>query len=698
MAQIPLGTFGAQRLTPAPERGRVVTMDPNDVGRGSQAIAGAVANVSMDAINRQNAEDKALARVRASNLILDRENQLKTITADLGEQARLGKLTHDQLAGAYESAIGKLDPLVPTGLDEAETESFGLSLKKLQSNGMQGVQALAQQTRIGEARADLSSRMDILGKDAGMPGSNPEAIIKRMNAEDIDTTGRMAFGVEWDARKQAFADNVYSTHVTQRINAARDNMGELNQLEKDLTEGEGVYASKLDANRRTVALNSVMNFKTRLENKAMAAEAKREAAAMRALALGNQQIASGIPAPAGFWDAIGSKVHGTSIEAEFKDMMHAETEVQEVLRLPPDQQVEFVQQRQVALMTEGGTVKDAANLNRLNTAVANNVKQMQEAPLLFAQARTGTQVQPLDIPSLLASGGDSSVIAAQLQDRASTIQGMRNMYGQGVKMRPLLPQEASALTSTLGQLTPRQQGDIFSLLRQSFGDDATYQGAMQQIAPDSPVKALAGMIHGKQQDITLENNWIADNVTASAGDVAETMLTGENILNKTKADKAADGKSANFPIPKETEFRAEFASQMGKVFAGRPEAFDVAMQAVRSYYTGKSAQEGDITGEVDTKRMRQAIKATIGNPVEVNGGSTVLAPWGMDEDTFYDRAKASFEATMRERGMPDALTNNFGVFSLENRSGDTYRVTQGGDYLRDKEGNPIIINVKGGGQ
>lgn len=693
--RIPMGNFG--NVLPETQRGSA-GFDNTRTSQALGQLGDTVQRIAGNVMDQQHQEDKALARVRASNLLLDRETQIKTITSDLAEKARTGQIKHDQLLSSYESAVGKLDALRPTGLDQAEIEGFDLGLKKLQSSGMLGIQEVAGRARIGEAQADLAARMDTLGKDAGMPGSNPEAIIGRMNAEDIDTAGRMAFGQEWEARKQSFADNVYSTHVTQRINAARDNMGELNRLEKDLTDGEGAYASKLDANRRTVALNSVMNFKTSLENKALAAEAKREAAAMRALALGNQQIASGIPAPAGFWDGIGTQVRGTTMEADFKDMMHAETEVQEVLRLPPDQQVQFIQQRQASLMTEGGTAKDAANFGRLSTAVTNNVKQMQEAPLLFAQARTGADVAPLDIASLLTTGGDTSVIATQLQDRASTIQGMRNLYGSGVKMRPLLPQESTALTSALGQMTPRQQGQVFSLLRQSFGDDATYQGAMQQIAPDSPVKALAGMIHGKQQEITLQNNWIADNVTASAGDVSETMLTGENILNKTKAEKGADGKSANFPIPKETEFRTEFANQMGKVFAGRPEAFDVAMQAVRSYYTGKSAQEGDITGEVDSKRMRQAIKATIGNPVSFNGGSTVLAPWGMDEDQFYDRAKASFEATMRERGMPDALTNNFGIFSLENRSGDTYRVTQGGDYLRDKEGDPIIINVKGGDQ
>lgn len=693
--RIPTGNFG--NVMPEVRQGSA-GFDNTQVSQAAERLGNVAQRAVVGVLDQQNQEDRALARVRASNLLLDRETQLKTITSDLAEKARTGQVTHDQLSGAYETAVGALDPVTPKGLDATESAQFELGLKRLQTNGMLGVQELAQKARIGEAQNDLASRMDLLGKDAGMPGANPEAIIARMNAEDIDTAGRMAFGLDWDRKKQDFQDGVYATNATQRINAARDDMGALNKLEHDLTAEDGFYASKLDANRRTVALNSIMGFKTRLENKALAAEAKREASAQRAIFAANQQISSGIPAPAGFWDGIGAKVRGTSMEGDFKDMVHAESQVQEVLRLPPDQQMQFVQTRQAELMTNGGTVKEAAALNRLTTAVGANVKQMQDAPLLFAQNRTGLEVQPLDVGSLLTNNGDSSTVTAQLQDRAATIQGMRNLYGAGVKMRPLLPQEATALTGALQQATPRQQSQLFGMLRQAFGDEQSFQGAMQQIAPDAPVKALAGMIQSKQRDITLQSHMFGDDTKATSGDVAETMLTGENILNKTKADKAADGKSSGFPIPAEKDFRLEFSDQVGKVFANRPEAFDVAMQAVRSYYTGKAAQEGDVSGEVDTKRLRQAITATIGKPISTNGGAPVLAPWGMDEDSFHARAKASFEAEMTKHGMPAALTNNFGIFGLENRTGDTYRVVQGGDYLRDPKGNPIIISVSGGGQ
>jgi hypothetical protein len=692
--RIPTGNFG--QVVPVVRPG-AAAFDNTQVSQAAERLGRTGQAIANDVAQQQIQQNDALSRVRASNLLLDRETQIKTITQDLGEKARTGALTHDQLPVAYEQAVSKLEPITPKGLGPVEMETFGASLKRLQIGGTQDLQPIIQKARIGEAQSEMANRLDLLGKDAGMPGTDPGKIAARLDSEDVDTSGRMAFGLDWDHKKQDFKDSIFATNAIQRAGAAKNDMGQLKQLEHDLTAEDGFYTGKLDASRRTTVLNQVQNFQIQLENRALAAEAKREAGAQRAIYSANQQLASGIPAPAGFWDGVGAKVKGTSAEGDFKDLVQGENEIQSVLRLPANEQVSFVQKRQQDLQQNGGTVKDLANLNRLNTAVTNNVKQMQDQPLVWAGNRLGNPPQPLDLASLV-NGGDTSAITNQLQDRATTITGMRNMYGSTVKMAPLLPQEATALSGALQQATPRQQGQIFGILKNAFGDDAAYQGAMQQIAPDSPVRAMAGMIYSKQKDITLQSKWFGDNVMANSGDVAATMLTGENILNKTKADKGTDGKSSGFPIPKEQDFRTTFSSVVGNVFANRPEAFDIAMQSVRSYYTGKAAQDGDVSGEIDTKRMKQAITATIGRPVSVGGGSPVLAPWGMDEDTFHSKAKTSFEAEMTKHGMPAALTNNFGVFGLENRTGDTYRVVQGGDYLRDKSGQPIIINVKGDGQ
>jgi hypothetical protein len=323
--------------------------------------------------------------------------------------------------------------------------------------------------------------------------------------------------------------------------------------------------------------------------------------------------------------------------------------------------------------------------------VQANVKQLQDNPLLFIQNRTGVQVAPIDLTQLIQPGG-AEQIGEQLRDRVTSISAAQKQYGPQVKMRPLLPQEAAGLASALGDATPRNARDMLGSLRSSINDDGAFTAAMQQIAPDAPVKALAGMLAAKQRTLTLENRIFSDDVTVSSGDVAMTLLTGESILNKTKAQKSADGQAKSFPLPKEDEFRTNFSTTAGKVFADRPQAYEVAMQAVRAYYTSKAAEDGDVSGEINSKRMNQAVTAVLGQVVNLNNNGEVLAPWGMDESTFEDRSKSAFDVAMSRHGMTD-LIGQYSAMGLRNVGDGTYYVTRGRSYLMDKKGRPVLLDL-----
>jgi len=128
-------------------------------------------------------------------------------------------------------------------------------------------------------------------------------------------------------------------------------------------------------------------------------------------------------------------------------------------------------------------------------------------------------------------------------------------------MKPLLPQEAQMLSQALAGGTPRDQVQIMGNLYRSAGDGAVYQGIMQQIAPDMPVKALAGMIMAKQQDLTLQTHWFKPNEVVSSGDVATTLLEGEQLLNKARRA---------FPcLPKKSSARAFLMRLVTYLPAGR---------------------------------------------------------------------------------------------------------------------------------
>ena len=74
MAQIPLGNFRVAQAAPAAEQGRVVTPDPNGMNRGAQQLAGTVNQLAADYMGQIKREDQALAKVKASNALIDRDH------------------------------------------------------------------------------------------------------------------------------------------------------------------------------------------------------------------------------------------------------------------------------------------------------------------------------------------------------------------------------------------------------------------------------------------------------------------------------------------------------------------------------------------------------------------------------------------------------------------------------------------------
>ena len=422
----------------------------------------------------------------------------------------------------------------------------------------------------------------------------------------------------------------------------------------------------------------------RIQQKAEMAQLRAEAKAERTLSKIDAQISSGIPATPEMWNTWASSVRGTPAQAEFNQRVTQEVETQKVLRLPIDQQVSLINEKTAELQQKGGTVADAANLNRLARAVDSSAKMMNNAPLDYFRQRLGGDVQPLDLNS-----DDAPTI---LGDRLAAIQGMQQKFGATVAMKPLLPQEARQISAQLEGMSPDDQSNLFARLHAGLGDDKAYAGAMQQIAPDSPVRALTGLIAGKQRSMTLQKKWFSPNVETTSGDVAKTMMVGESILNRSKIQKGEDGSPKSFPLPKQADFQTAFSSAMGDVFAGQPQAYELAMQATKAYYTGAAAQRGDISGEVNSRQMKDAIKASVGEVVDFNGTST-LAPWGMAGDKFEQVARDQLVNTMKAQGMSDQDQALASAFSLRQYKDGVYYVMQGQQFKYGADGKPLMINV-----
>lgn len=278
--------------------------------------------------------------------------------------------------------------------------------------------------------------------------------------------------------------------------------------------------------------------------------------------------------------------------------------------------------------------------------------------------------------------------AAELANRVGVAYTNSQNYGSPLML--LTKQEASNLAAGMNNMTAQEKLRYLGVIRSNVKDNAAYRSILQQIAPDSVVTSMAGMIVTKQGSVTVSRMFGADD-SYQPQQVAQLMLEGEAILNPTKTAAGQDGKGGKYPLPKENDFMAEFNNQVGNAFAGNPGAASAAMQGVKAYYVGKAAREGDLSDVINTKRMQEAINAVTGGVTDING-SNVIRPWGMPEDIFKDRAKLAFDGTIKGKGM----VASYGGVTLQNYGDGTYLVRSGTDFLRGPDGAPVVIDVVSG--
>jgi hypothetical protein len=682
MPRIPTGNFGFSSPTSAPP-----------IQRASAApLIDAIGQIAV----QRDEQQKLLNRAKAANAEINYRQAVADKATDIKDRIARGELNYDQAHATFTEELQDIEAPAAEGLDEITAENLNSRVQQTQQTGLRAMDGIVDSARREDFKNQFSINLDLLAKDAGQPGADIDVINAKASA--FAPLARAA-GVpqhEVDQALQGFKDKNWLNQATQRAMQSRQDMEGLKSLEHDLVAEDGFYAGKLDTDKRNGVLNAVISHRIQLENAVERAAAKHETRGERALAQMDRQIASGVPATADMWAEWSKDVSGTPAEAEFSQRLNDEREVQQVLRLPIDQQLTFVQNKEAALKNGGGSIAQAQNVSRLRTAVTQNVQLLQQAPLVFNEQRTGMDTPPIELKQLLQPNGTDQ-IAEQLNERAVTLNAMRKNYGNAVPLSPLLPQEVEMMSAVLKDATPDESAQFFGALYQASGAPDIYKGAMQQLFPDSPVKALAGMLASKPVDITIEKNLFRADVTQSAPKVAATLLEGERLLNPSKSDKGSDGtpKRALY-LPETKSLQNAFQDQVGNAFAGRPSAAQNAFQAVQAYYVGKASQTGRLASEssdIDSGIVREAVTSVLGSAVDYNGHGTVFAPWGMDRATFEDRVEQSFAQEIKRHGMTDNLNSMLPMLGLRNNGDGTYYLVQGRNYISDAKGAPIIINV-----
>jgi len=671
MAEIPLGNFGVRGADPA-QRSQVNTEGFDAVNVALNRAAGAGMAIAGEALDEQKRQQRAMKQVEAANAIGQAQLKTETVKQQIMQDMREGKLSHEQADKAYQEAIQAVEMPKVEGLDPVMQAQFDGQIGQLGQRGRIDLMPHIEQAKIGKFQSDIDGILDAQSKRAGLPGADIEGINAGIDA--MEEQGRMAYGDKWEAKKRDFIEGNYQNHVQQRLLEAGDNLSELRAIEHDLAASDGYYAEKIDAGKRLGLQNNISNNISRIEQHNEMLATKREVRAMNVLQDIERQNASGIPPTPDMidnWKTIGS---GTAAAGNIEAKIEQGQQIQQFLKVPIDQQQATIQQMESNLTTNGGSVQDKTNLDSLRRVFDANKKTLTESPLVYSQERLGAKIEPLDFNAVMQPD-DGGKLFSNLRDRMETVTALQQKHGAEVKPTLLLPQEADALKAQVAKMPPDQQRQFFGGLNKASGGGKEYKAIMQQIAPDEPVTAFAGMLASKQESTVIERNFFSPDTKTASKDVSALMLQGNAIIKD---------KDAKFPLPKDADFAAQFDQFAGGAFANAPKAYQTGMQSVKAYYAGRAAQDGDVSGMVDPKLMRESINAVLGAPVEHNG-KTVLAPWGMDEDTFTSKAEASYQQL--------GLSVDFDNINLVPAGDGRYGITSGRAPIL-KDGRPVYIEVR----
>lgn len=682
------GNRGPDRLGPTQFDTRGMTAAQEGLADGAQRLAQAA---GMVAARQQQVDEEghALARAKATNAAMDYDERLSATMRELEARRLDGSLK----TGDYENeARAALDDIVPPEmreLDPVGREQYTGMLKRSRMRADDSIRTLVGTAKREEWKGQLGLLRDNYGKSASDPNANPAIALAHFDSLE-DEYQLAGMGGQFAKDRQEFMDGWFNNNARARFAAGRDDDAALGQLEHDLTADDGYYTGKLDANQRTLLLQQVLGRRDALSRRAQEAAGKAEAVAERALTQFESQIATGVMAPIdtmGVWQqAVGG---GTPEQRErFDALLQGEAELRQVRKLAPEHQRAYLNELEVRQQADGATVTQVGNLRRLQSVIEADMKRLRESPLEHDAILNGRTVAPLDMQGLLS--GDVSGLQQQFAERLVALTRIRRQFGPAAGNAPLLPQEASALASALSQSGTRGTSQLFGALSKVIPEPEAYRAAMQQIAPDSPVRALAGTLYARQRVGGSPDGAItAASVQGAYGDVAMYLLKGEALLNPSKEADRANGKSAAIPMPPPERMAKAIEQQIGKAFAGRARDYETAVQAVRAYYAAKSADEGDMKSELNPPRLQQAVRAVIGERARYEG-QDVIPPWGMSADEFEDKAETFVQARLRAAQIEDP--GDVALMNVRGRDG-VFLLTRGMEPLVDRNGQPLIIRM-----
>jgi hypothetical protein len=646
----------------------------SDFGSAGIAVADRMQRQSEIDAERQRIEDEKRQRAQEKIQLDDAKVESAKVLSD----ARLQWT--EQLLKAKESAAPGASGLTPQLLSQFDeyskkvlSERPNAHTQKILAEGLQNLRThIGQDALQFESNARVDNRINTL--EAGinktaqavlaMPGQRSTALAEQLSMID----GMEIPPKQKEALKERALQTIDSAGLNGEIGAARNSTKALDGLLERMNKGEfpGVPAQHLAAAEARIG-----NFKNTLIVKAEAAERRKLAGLEQQERRLSWYVENGRDIPPAEFDRFTKESRGTPFESAAQGLVVEQKAVSALTLLPPDAMLAKVKDIEAGF-GPNPTKEQIVHVEKLKRFADRSIKLLRESPLDFATQREGAVVTPLDLNKPDTWG---ETLGARVPILRETSQRT------GVAPKGLLPQEAAALSNAIKSAPPQQQAEYLGKLRAGFGDDRVFKATMQQIAPDNPVIAAAGVASARGLESTFGRS------------VSELMLRGNALLRQ---DTHTDGKPSGgklMPMPKDDLMDRLFATHEKDAFAGKEQARNGALQSAKAIYAAMSSDSGDYSGVLNTSRWDSAMKLATGG-IEKHQGRSIVLPYGMAYGDFKDRLKAKTVEMVKAGTLAPGITpENLRGMPLENVGDGRYVLRVGDGTLIGKDGRPAILDL-----
>jgi hypothetical protein len=307
--------------------------------------------------------------------------------------------------------------------------------------------------------------------------------------------------------------------------------------------------------------------------------------------------------------------------------------------------------------TQGGP-EAALNIriySGLASAAERSMKSRISDPAQFA-IDSGSGWHPIDFTK-------PDEAASELRRRAMTAPQISERTG--VQIPLLTNAESRGMSTALAAQPPTSQLGTLVQLHNAFPDERSYYSVLAQIAPHSPVTAIAGA-KVSPPSAAAAPAWYDDHFAANPAD-AEHILTGERLLNPPKGEATEKGRTKeSFPMPADggpSGLREHFATAARDMFRDRPELGEAYFGAFKAAYASLLSEKGDMSGNGSHQLEQRALQMVLGSRYELNG-RTLSVPSGMDPTRFKGNVERAVASAAADYGAPKDWEDRISGYSL----------------------------------